>query len=309
MKAMIEAAVERNGRLDCMVNNAGIAGRFGGIAGLDMTQYERTLAIVLRGVVLGTKHASAVMLRQGSGSIINTGSVAGSRAGYGPYDYCAAKAAVIHFTRCVAMELGEKGVRANSISPGGIVTPIFAKAMKLPAEQAGKAWQPLERALAKCASDPARRPARRHRARRAVPGERRRELRQRPRPRRGRWADRRSLVLLDQRGSRGHGGGAAPRGGAGGALTPGAPPRRRPQAEITEPNSSHPLSGPAVQLQRADRVEVGGAGAELDARQQHRQFQTVQVRRLLHDVLARQLVAALLQHLHHASARRGSRRR
>jgi NAD(P)-dependent dehydrogenase (short-subunit alcohol dehydrogenase family) len=147
--ALVAAAVQSFGRLDCMVNNAGIAGRFGGIASLDMAQYERTLAIVLRGVVLGTKHAAAVMLRQGCGSIINTGSVAGSRAGYGPYDYCAAKAAVIHFTRCVAMELGEKGVRANSISPGGIVTPIFAKAMKLPPEQVGQSLAPLERALAK----------------------------------------------------------------------------------------------------------------------------------------------------------------
>lgn len=147
--ALVAHAVALFGRLDCMVNNAGIAGRFGGIAGLDMAQYERTLAIILKGVVLGTKHAAAVMLRQGAGSIINTGSVAGSRAGYGPYDYSAAKAAVIHFTRCVAMELGEKGVRANSISPGGIVTPIFAKALNLPEEQVGQTYAPLERMLAK----------------------------------------------------------------------------------------------------------------------------------------------------------------
>ena len=132
-----------------MVNNAGIAGRFGGIATLDMAQYERTLAIVLRGVVLGTKHAAAAMLRQGSGSIINTGSVAGSRAGYGPYDYSAAKAAVIHFTRCVAMELGEKGVRANSISPGGIVTPIFGKSLGLTPDEIERSTAPLEAALAK----------------------------------------------------------------------------------------------------------------------------------------------------------------
>jgi NAD(P)-dependent dehydrogenase (short-subunit alcohol dehydrogenase family) len=147
--ALVAAAVGAFGRLDCMVNNAGIAGRFAGIANIDMTQYERTLSVVLRGVVLGTKHAAAVMVRQGSGSIINTGSVAGSRAGYGPYDYSAAKAAVIHFTRCAAMELGEKGVRANSISPGGIVTPIFAKALQLPAEQVGQTFAPLETTLAK----------------------------------------------------------------------------------------------------------------------------------------------------------------
>jgi NAD(P)-dependent dehydrogenase (short-subunit alcohol dehydrogenase family) len=149
VKALVAAAVGRFGRLDCMVNNAGIAGRFSSIASLDMMQYERTLAIVLRGVVLGTKHAAAVMLRQGFGSIVNTGSVAGSRAGYGPYDYCAAKAAVIHFTRCVAMELGEKGVRANSVSPGGIVTGIFAKALNLPPEQIEKTMAPLKTALAR----------------------------------------------------------------------------------------------------------------------------------------------------------------
>jgi NAD(P)-dependent dehydrogenase (short-subunit alcohol dehydrogenase family) len=149
VEALVAATLGDFGRLDCMVNNAGIAGGFRGIATLDMAQYEKTLAIVLRGVVLGTKHAAAAMLRQGFGSIVNTGSIAGTRAGYGPYDYSAAKAAVIHFTRCVAMELGEKGVRANSVSPGGIVTPIFAKAMALPPERVGQSFAPLEAALAK----------------------------------------------------------------------------------------------------------------------------------------------------------------
>ncbi len=149
VEALVATAVARFGRLDCMVNNAGIAGRFSGIAALDLAQYERTLAVVLRGVVLGTKHAAAVMLRQGAGSIVNTGSVAGSRAGYGPYDYSAAKAAVIHFTRCVAMELAEKGVRANSVSPGGIVTGIFGKSIELPADEIPKTLAPLASALAK----------------------------------------------------------------------------------------------------------------------------------------------------------------
>ena len=149
VEALVATAVARFGRLDCMVNNAGIAGRFSGIAALDLAQYERTLAVVLRGVVLGTKHAAAVMLRQGAGSIVNTGSVAGSRAGYGPYDYSAAKAAVIHFTRCVAMELAEKGVRANSVSPGGIVTGIFGKSIELPADEIPKTMAPLASALAK----------------------------------------------------------------------------------------------------------------------------------------------------------------
>jgi NAD(P)-dependent dehydrogenase (short-subunit alcohol dehydrogenase family) len=149
VKALVDDTLARFGRLDCMVNNAGIAGRFGGIAKLDMALYERTLAVVLRGVVHGTKHAAAAMMRQGSGSIVNTGSIAGSRAGYGPYDYSAAKAAVIHFTRCVAMELGAKGVRANSVSPGGIVTGIFGKSLDLPPEKIAATEAPLKAALAK----------------------------------------------------------------------------------------------------------------------------------------------------------------
>ena len=70
------------------------------------------------------------------GSIINTGSVAGLRTGFGPYVYSAAKAAVIHLSRCAAMELGEWGVRVNCICPGGIVTPIFGKAFGLSTDQA-----------------------------------------------------------------------------------------------------------------------------------------------------------------------------
>ncbi|HLJ63584.1 MAG TPA: SDR family NAD(P)-dependent oxidoreductase, partial [Stellaceae bacterium] len=131
VQSLIESTVADTGRLDVMVNNAGIAGHFASIARLDLEQYERTLAVVLKGVMLGTKHAARIMLPRGAGSIINTGSVAGSRAGFGPYDYSAAKAAVIHFTRCAAVELGEHGVRANSISPGGIATGIFGKAMQL----------------------------------------------------------------------------------------------------------------------------------------------------------------------------------
>jgi NAD(P)-dependent dehydrogenase (short-subunit alcohol dehydrogenase family) len=84
------------------------------------------------------KYAAPVMKRQGSGSIINNGSIAGLRAGYAPLVYGAAKAAVIHLARCVAMEFGESGVRVNSISPGAIATGIFGKAAGLSTEVADR---------------------------------------------------------------------------------------------------------------------------------------------------------------------------
>jgi len=89
--------------------------------------------------MLGMKHAAPHMKRQGAGSIINNGSIAGRLAGYSSsIVYGAAKAAVIHLTKCVAMELGESGVRVNSISPGAIATGIFGKALGLSTEAAEK---------------------------------------------------------------------------------------------------------------------------------------------------------------------------
>ena len=101
-----------------------------------MAAYDETVAVLLRGVVLGMKHAGRVMKDQGSGCIISTSSVAGVGIGFGPHVYSAAKAAVIHLTKSVANELGESGVRVNAICPGGIATPIFGKGMGLSPEQA-----------------------------------------------------------------------------------------------------------------------------------------------------------------------------
>ncbi|HNO65798.1 MAG TPA: SDR family oxidoreductase, partial [Tepidiformaceae bacterium] len=136
VRAAVAHAVQKWGRLDVMFNNAGFGGVSGSILETDMDAYDNTVAILLRGVVLGMKHAGQVMAAQGSGSIISTASVAGVGIGFGPHIYSAAKAAVIHLTRSVANELGERGVRVNAICPGGIATPIFGKAMGLSAEQA-----------------------------------------------------------------------------------------------------------------------------------------------------------------------------
>jgi NAD(P)-dependent dehydrogenase (short-subunit alcohol dehydrogenase family) len=119
-----------------MFNNAGVPGPSGPIDRVNVNDFDRALGVLLRGVFLGIKHAAPIMTGQKSGCIINTASVAGLLAGYGGHIYSAAKAAVIHLTRTVAMELGEHGVRVNCICPGAVATPIFAKALGLPDELA-----------------------------------------------------------------------------------------------------------------------------------------------------------------------------
>jgi NAD(P)-dependent dehydrogenase (short-subunit alcohol dehydrogenase family) len=149
VKTMIAYAVERFGRVDCLFNNAGCPAPVGSIETIPLDKYEAALSVLLGGVMLGMKHVAPVMRGQGSGSIINNGSVAGVLAGYSSsMIYAAAKAAVIHLTKCVAMELGEKNIRVNSISPGGIATGIFGKALGLPMEEAEKSAEAVKQALA-----------------------------------------------------------------------------------------------------------------------------------------------------------------
>lgn len=148
VKAMIDYALERFGRLDCLFNNAGCPAPVGSIETIPWDKYEAALSVLLGGVMLGMKHAAPIMRAQGSGSIINNGSVAGVLAGYSSsMIYSAAKAAVIHLTRCVAMELGECNVRVNSISPGGVATGIFGKALGLPTDEAEKSAELIKQAL------------------------------------------------------------------------------------------------------------------------------------------------------------------
>lgn len=137
MRALIALAVDRFGRIDCLFNNAGGPAQTGGIEGLEVARFDLAMATLVRSVMLGMKHAAPHMKKQGFGSIINNGSIAGRLAGFSSsVVYSAAKAAVIHLTRCVAMELGESGVRVNSISPGAIATGIFAKALGLSVDAA-----------------------------------------------------------------------------------------------------------------------------------------------------------------------------
>lgn len=158
VKAMIGHAVDRFGRLDCLMNNAGRGSQFAAIADVDLEQFDAVIAVNLRAVLAGMKYAARIMAVQGTGSIINVASVNGVRAGLGGHYYSAAKAASIHLTRCAAMELGEKGIRVNSISPGMIATGGFGKYMDMQPDEADEhpeyaeaaitsvvpRWQPLQ---------------------------------------------------------------------------------------------------------------------------------------------------------------------
>ncbi|MSP76630.1 MAG: SDR family oxidoreductase [Rhodospirillaceae bacterium] len=150
VKAMVDTCVSKWGRLDCLFNNAGGPSPVGGIEGISVEGFDAAMATLVRSVMLGMKHAAPIMMKQGSGSIINNGSVAARRAGYSTsMIYGAAKAAVVHLTVCTAMQLGEKNVRCNSISPGGIATGIFAKALGLPPDKADSYAESMKANMAK----------------------------------------------------------------------------------------------------------------------------------------------------------------
>jgi NAD(P)-dependent dehydrogenase (short-subunit alcohol dehydrogenase family) len=123
---VVDTAVREHGRLDCMFNNAGIVGTHGGIDEIPLEEYEFTMAVLLRSVFLGMKHAARVMKPQQSGVILTTASIGGLQGGLGPHIYGAAKAAVVALTKNVAAELGAWSIRVNANAPGKILTPMNA---------------------------------------------------------------------------------------------------------------------------------------------------------------------------------------
>jgi NAD(P)-dependent dehydrogenase (short-subunit alcohol dehydrogenase family) len=125
---LIDFAVSTYGRLDIMLNNAGIVGAKGPIHTTPAEEWLATLDILLNGVFYGVKHAARVMQPQGSGSIINMSSVAGVIGGLGPHAYTVAKHAVVGLTKSTSAELCHDGIRVNAIAPYTMATPMVADA-------------------------------------------------------------------------------------------------------------------------------------------------------------------------------------
>jgi NAD(P)-dependent dehydrogenase (short-subunit alcohol dehydrogenase family) len=126
--AMVEAAQTAYGRIDVLDNNVGIA-ELGGVVELPEADWDRVLAVNLKGAFLTMKHVIPLMERQGGGSIINISSVAAIRYTGLPYSsYYASKAALSHLTRTTAVEYAARRIRVNAILPGLMQTPMVEKA-------------------------------------------------------------------------------------------------------------------------------------------------------------------------------------
>lgn len=124
VQAAVDVAVARFGGLHVMCNNAGVGGTHKRFLDDDFADFDRVMAVNIFGVMIGMQRAARHMADHGGGAIVNTTSIGGINAGGGVMAYRASKAAVIHLTRSVAIELARKNIRVNCIAPAHIPTAI-----------------------------------------------------------------------------------------------------------------------------------------------------------------------------------------
>jgi NAD(P)-dependent dehydrogenase (short-subunit alcohol dehydrogenase family) len=136
LKVAIETAESHFGGLDILFNNAGSGGSRQTAEEFDLQGWDDTQALLIRAVAAGTAYAVPAMKRRGGGAIINTASIAGLQAGFGPLAYSVGKASVIHYTKVAASQLSVHGIRINAIAPGFIATRIFGTTLGLDRAQA-----------------------------------------------------------------------------------------------------------------------------------------------------------------------------
>jgi NAD(P)-dependent dehydrogenase (short-subunit alcohol dehydrogenase family) len=141
VQALVDFTVERFGGLHVMANNAGVASSMTRFLHDDLSDFNRVVNINILGVLLGAQRAARHMKANGGGSIINTSSTAGIDAGAGLITYRATKAAVIHVSRSIALDVAQYGIRVNCLVPGQIQTAMTSYDM----DRVMKLTQPLPR--------------------------------------------------------------------------------------------------------------------------------------------------------------------
>lgn len=154
VEGLVDAAVDRFGQLDVMINNAGIVSPGMRLHHVDVDDFRRVLDVNVLGVFHGIRAALRVFRPRGAGVILNTASISGHAGWPGTGPYCASKAAVVNLTRVAALEYGREGIRVNAVCPGAFDSPISAgmstraRERLLEAQPSGRIGTPAEIASA-----------------------------------------------------------------------------------------------------------------------------------------------------------------
>lgn len=125
MARIVEAATSTGRAIDCLFNNAGIEGKIAPIWELDEADFDRVIAVNVKGAFLALRHVLPVMKQAGAGTVVNTASIAGLGGSPNISPYITSKHAVIGMTRATAAEVGRFGIRVNAVCPGPVATRMM----------------------------------------------------------------------------------------------------------------------------------------------------------------------------------------